>query len=251
MSFLKRLFVKRVTTESYILLKSFTSALPLRSFLSLFMLAFLLISGSVYAEPRWVTDDFEIMLRSGKSNKQRILLQLKSGTRLEELEMDEESGYTKVRTSAGEEGWVLTRYLRRSPTAKLQLPEAQNRLAKAESQNKTLRAEIDGLKKDKQTLQREVADLQTSNTSLQEQVERITRLSAGTIQVDDENQQLKQQLAENERQIGTLQADNLQLSSRANREWFMVGGAVLVLGILLGLILPRLSYKKKSSWSDF
>jgi len=26
---------------------------------------------------------------------------------------------------------------------------------------------------------------------------------------------------------------------------------VLVLGLLLGLILPRISWKKKSSWSDF
>jgi len=63
----------------------------------------------VGAENRWVTDEFEVMMRSGTSTRQSIVRQLKSGTQLEMLEVDAESGYTKVRTASGSEGWVLSR----------------------------------------------------------------------------------------------------------------------------------------------
>ena len=202
------------------------------------------------AEQRWVTDEFEVMMRSGKSNRQSIVRQLRSGTQVEVLETDTEAGYMRVRTASGAEGWVLSRYLRRSPTAKLQLPEVQQRLQASEAERETLAAELAELKRARRDLEREVGELQSSNSSQQSQLERITRLSADTIQVDQQNTQLKQRLAETEQQIETLQSENQRLASKANREWFLIGAAVLVAGLLLGLILPK-TIRRKSSWSDF
>jgi SH3 domain protein len=211
----------------------------------------LLVVSFAHAEDRWVTDEFEVMMRSGKNNQQRILLQLRSGTRLEELEVDAESGFSRVRSASGEKGWVLTRYLQSTPTAKLRLPEAEKRLQKSDAKNKDLSTELNGLKKDKQGLQREVAELQASNRSLQNQLDRISRLSSDTIEIDNQNQLLIQQLADSQRQIDGLAADNGQLGSRADREWFLVGSAVLALGLLLGLIIPRINWRRKDSWGDF
>ncbi len=191
------------------------------------------------------------MMRSGKGNSQRIVRQLKSGTRLERMDSDKESGYTQVRTGTGQEGWVLTRYLRSSPTAQLQLPAAQQKLDRSETQRREIQTQLDEVRKEKQSLQRELNELQSSNRSQQNQLSRITKLSSNTIQVDEENQQLKQQLADSEQQIVVLKTENNRLSSRSDREWFLVGGAVLAIGLLLGLILPRISSRKKSSWSDF
>ena len=50
-----------------------------------------------------VSDQFEIMLRSGPSTSNAIQLQLDSGTRLEVLERDRETGYSRVRTQGGTE----------------------------------------------------------------------------------------------------------------------------------------------------
>ncbi|MGI9291396.1 MAG: TIGR04211 family SH3 domain-containing protein [Gammaproteobacteria bacterium] len=211
----------------------------------------LISTPAVFAEDRWVTDEFEIMMRSGASNKQRIIKQLKSGTKLELLQANDESGFSEVRLPSGDQGWVLTRYLRTTPTAKKRLPDLEGRLENSASQNRELRKEIDELKNEKQELQAELADLQGSNRSLQERVERITRLSSGTIQVDEENQLLKQQLTDIQSTVSALEVDNSRLASRSDREWFLVGGGVLVLGLLLGLVLPRISWKKKDSWSDF
>jgi uncharacterized protein YgiM (DUF1202 family) len=58
------------------------------------------------AESAWVSDEFEITLRSGPSTSNAIELMLKSGTELEVLERDAETGYSRVRTGGGTEGWV-------------------------------------------------------------------------------------------------------------------------------------------------
>ena len=224
-------------------------SLKLPLLISLTMLAF--VVSSAHAEDRWVTDEFEIMMRSGKGSKQRILRQLKSGTRLEALKVDAESGYTKIRVSSGDEGWVLTRYLRASPTAKLRLPAIEQQLKRSDSQRTELKKDIAGLKKERQSLQGEVSELQASNRSLQDQVDRITKLSSNTIQVDDQNKQLKQRLVDSEQQLEVLESDNQRLGSRSDREWFLVGGAVLAIGLLLGLIIPRINWRKKSSWNEF
>jgi len=217
-----------------------------------FLLLFLCMCTSVaVAEQRWVTDEFEIMMRSGKGNRQSIVRQLKSGTRLEVVGVDKDAGYTQVRTGSGAEGWVLSRYLLRSPTARLRVPELEQKLRESEAQRSRMDSELKELRGARRSLESEIGELQSSNSSQQSQLERITRLSADTINVDQQNIQLKQRLAENEQQIDTLEAENRQLASRANREWFLIGGAVLTAGLLLGLILPRIRWRKKSSWSDF
>jgi SH3 domain protein len=208
----------------------------------------LMVFSSAHAEDRWVTDEFEIMMRSGKDGKQRILRQLKSGTKVESLKIDEESGYTKVRVASGDDGWVLSRYLRSTPTSRLKLPAVEGQLKRSQSQRTELKNELGELKKERQSLQGEVAELQKSNRSLQDQVDRIAKLSAGTIEVDDQNRQLKKSLLDSEQQIDLLENDNQRLGSRSGREWFLVGGAVLALGLLLGLILPRINWRKKSTW---
>jgi SH3 domain protein len=209
------------------------------------------MGGLAVAADNWVTDEFEVMMRTGKTNQKSIVRQLKSGTRVEVLDTDAEAGYTKVRVSSGAEGWVLSRYLRSTPTAKLRVPELEQRLARSETRQKELRRELDELKKERQELQRERSDLQSTNRSVQNQLERVTELSADTIQVDDQNRQLKQRLIDTERQIEELEQANGKLSSRADREWFLIGGVVLTVGLLLGLIIPRINLRKKSSWSDF
>jgi SH3 domain protein len=219
-----------------------------RSFICLILS---ICAASAAAEQRWVSDEFEVMMRSGKGNRQSIVRQLKSGTRLEVLETDSDEGYTRVRTGSGAEGWVLSRYLVRTPTARLRVPELEQKLRESQTNLSRISNELKQLKSSRSSLESEIGELQSSNSSQASQLERITRLSSDTIKVDQQNIQLKQRLAENEQQIGKLEVENQQLASRANREWFLIGGAVLTAGLLLGLILPRIRWRKKSSWSDF
>src|SRR3569833_2253419 len=58
------------------------------------------------AETRYVCDELEVTLRTGQSTQHQIVRMVKSGTAVVVLATDANTGYTKVRTPSGAEGWV-------------------------------------------------------------------------------------------------------------------------------------------------
>ncbi len=75
----------------------------------LFLAISLLVTSQVStAVTKYVTDEFEVMLRTGQSTQHEIRRQVKSGTPL--VVLQESKGYTNVRMANGVEGWVLTRF---------------------------------------------------------------------------------------------------------------------------------------------
>ena len=88
------------------------------------------------AETRYVSDRLEIQMRTGKGTQFRILRMLPSGTALEILEVDQENGYSRVRTPSGVEGWVLSRFLMQGRAARDQLADAEKKLARLELENR-------------------------------------------------------------------------------------------------------------------
>src|SRR5690606_40529396 len=60
---------------------------------------------------------FRSTMRNGQGLEFGIRKMLKSGTELTVLDNDP-SGYSKVRTNEGVEGWVLSRYLNNNPSAR-------------------------------------------------------------------------------------------------------------------------------------
>jgi SH3 domain protein len=80
---------------------------------------------------------------------------------------------------------------------------------------------------------------------LQQQLDEIRELSSDTIQLDDQNKRLKKQQIYNKRHIGELESMNRELSASSNREWFIVGAAVVMFGLLLGLFIPRMRWQRK------
>src|SRR5690606_24960369 len=90
---------------------------------------------------RYVSDDLEITMRSGQGVKYSIKKMLRSGEALTVLETDP-AGYSKVKTSNGVEGWVLTRYLSNSPSAREQLKSHQERIANLELEVTKYKEEI-------------------------------------------------------------------------------------------------------------
>lgn len=214
-----------------------------------------LVAGSISAqgadgENRWVTDSFEVTMRSGKGNRQSIVRMLRSGTKIVLLETDAQEGYSRVQTGSGAEGWVLSRYLLKSPPARIVMPTVEARLQTSESKRKELAAQLRSVAAERDQLKRQLNKADVSGQGLQKELDDVRRLSANVIQVDSQNKSLRQKLAEAQGTVEKLQADNKRLGSRANREWFIIGALVVIVGMLIGLILPRIRWRKKSSWGD-
>jgi SH3 domain protein len=206
--------------------------------------------GGSQANQRWVSDQFEVTMRSGKDNRKAIVRMLPSGARLELLEEDPEAGYSRVRTPGGAEGWVLNRYLMKSPPARMVLPDLEARLKKSREKRTELEREIRDLSKDRSELQRQTSQMEKSGSSLQGELDEVRRLSSSVIEVNDQNKQLRRRLIENEQLLDELKSENSRLAARSNREWFVIGALVVIFGILIGLILPRIRWRKKSGWGD-
>ncbi|MFA5685710.1 MAG: TIGR04211 family SH3 domain-containing protein, partial [Lysobacteraceae bacterium] len=102
----------------------------------LLLAVLLILAATAQAETRYASDELEIALRSGTSTQHRILRMIPSGTALQVLQHDEASGYTKVRAPSGTEGWVLTRLLMTTPSARDRLAVAEKKLAELELQSR-------------------------------------------------------------------------------------------------------------------
>ncbi|WP_438970580.1 TIGR04211 family SH3 domain-containing protein [Methylophaga sp.] len=198
---------------------------------------------------RYVSDELEITMRNGQGVQFGIRKMLESGTRLDVLETDP-AGYSKVRTSEGVEGWVLTRYLSNTPSARDQLESSQQRVA-------NLELEIAKYKEEISTLSSQNSDVDTKNLTLKEKSQRLSkeldnlrRTASNAVALENENRQLKEKLQEIDHENQSLVIENNALKDNSTRRWFLIGAAVLFSGIILGLILPRLRIRKKDSWGS-
>lgn len=197
---------------------------------------------------RYITDDFQVTLRTGESTQNQIMRMLHSGTRLELLETDSKTGYSQVRTADGQEGWVLTRYLVDIPSARDRLDAAQKKLANLELQSNKLNGQLGNLKDTNDTLEHKNKALTDKNRSLDQQLASIRKTAANALAIDKENKALKSKVVSLERKVQSLDQENAVLKDRHDRDWFIAGALVLIGGIILGLIIPRMRVRRKSNW---
>ena len=202
------------------------------------------------AESVWVSDQFEVMLRSGPSTNNAIERMLPSGTALEVLERDDEAGYSRVQTAAGTEGWVLSRYLMNEPSAREQLVTLTSRLTNASAQGSSLTSQLDAIKGEQDAATRQIASLERDKARLESELAEIKRTAANVLSIDNQNKDLRERLNAAETTVGALEQQIRELTSQRTRYWFMTGALVLVVGMILGLWLPRISWQRRRSRYD-
>lgn len=213
--------------------------------------AMIFLAPVAFCETAWVSDQFEVTLRTGPSTNNAIERMLKSGTRLEVLEEDSESGYSRVMTQGGTEGWVLSRYLMPEPAARDQLTTLTQQLTDATSEGSSMGSQLAGIRKEYEQAKNRITELEQTNAALQSEIDKIRRTAANVLAIDKQNMNLQQQLTDAEIKVSILEEENDQLASRTTRNWFITGALVLFCGILLGLLLPRLSWSRRSRYDRF
>ncbi len=211
----------------------------------------LLMPSLGFAQSVWVSDQFEITLRTGPSTSNAVRMSLGSGMRLEVMAVDEDNGYTQVRTPGGTEGWVLTRYLMSEPSAREQLQDLTAQLTSAASEGNSLEAQLAALRGEYQAANQNITSLENDKQRLEREIDDIRRTAANALSLDSQNKDLRDKLADAEIQVATLEQENRTLAAQSNRYWFMTGGAVLVVGIILGLWLPRMKMPRRSRYDRF
>jgi len=203
------------------------------------------------AQSAWVSDQFEVMLRTGPSTSNAIERMLPSGTSLTVIERDDAAGYSKVRTAAGTEGWVLTRYLMTEPSAREQLATLTRRLTSASAEGSSLTSQLDAVRGEYDSASRQITSLENEKAQLEQELAEIKRTAANVLSINSQNKELRDQLASTEIQVATLEQQNRELTGQTTRYWFMTGALVLIVGMILGIWLPRIRWQRRSRYDRF
>ncbi len=225
--------------------------MKLKIFAIVSMLLLLFAGQLVLAESGWVSDQFEITLRSGPSTNNAIQLMVASGTELEILERDTDTGYSRVRTPGGTQGWVLSRYLMSEPSAREQLQTLTSQLTNANAHGTSLTSQLEAIRGRYATAEERIATLEDENTQLAEDLATLQRTAANVLAIDAQNKELRNQLTAADIRVDTLEHENRELTRQTKRYWFLSGALVLFVGIILGLWLPRIRWQRRSRYDRF
>jgi SH3 domain protein len=203
------------------------------------------------AESRFITDQFKVTLRAGEGTSHKIIRMLPSGTHLELLGADRETGYSHVRTTDGRTGYVLTRQLMATPSARDRLAKAEERLKELQEEPGRLSAKLAQLQQAHQELQQQHQALGDEKQRIDRELQNISRTASNAIRISNERNELRKQVVTLTHQVENLKQENRELSNDSAQKWFLIGAGVIVAGIVLGLILPNLRVKRrKSSWGS-
>ena len=199
---------------------------------------------------RYVSDKLEITMRTGQGVKFGIRKMLLSGTKLKVLEADP-TGYSKVRTSKGITGWVLTRYLDNTPSSRDSLAKSQQKVINLELELAQYKEEINTLSSRNNFSGDENVSLKETSQRLSKELDDLQRTASNALGLQDENRKLKENIIQMDGKIQALSLENSSLKDSDAKHWFLIGAAVLLGGLFLGIILPRLRFQRKNNWDTF
>jgi len=205
----------------------------------LFVITMFGFIASAQAETRYIVDQAKLPMRAGQSTSHTIVRMLPSGMSVEVLEQSA-TGYTHIRTNDGRDGWILSRYLMKHPAARDLLVRAESELSK-----------FNTLKRAKQSLEQQQSKLKSENKDLQSALTRIRKTAANAVVIAKENKALSEKAAAAERALNHLRRETSDIRSGAQQRWFMLGAGAILFGIILGLILPRLKFRRKDRWGRY
>ncbi len=209
-----------------------------------------LVSQQVFAQTHYVSDQLLVNLRSGQGSQYRILKILKSGTSMTELEKGETDEWIKVRTQAGDEGWILTQYIQQQPIAAQKLAQAEARIAQLTSGQDTLSSEFDLLKEQNREFSSELQAARIENQRITKELDDLKKISGNAIRLDVSNKKLTEEYELLKTQIDVLEADNERLADNSNQTWFLYGAISVVIGVLLTLLVQVLKARRRyTEWA--
>ncbi len=210
-----------------------------------------ILSCSAWSQSMYINDTLLVPLRSGEGTGFRIVHKgLKSGMKLEILEQNKQSGYSKILTPGGVEGYLPTRYLTSTPIAKIRLIDANENIRLLQTENSGLKKKLNAITKAHKTLNQDFKQTSTQLNSNSKELANIKSISANALNLDRRNIELRESNEQLRSQLELLQTENMRLKDKSESNTMLMGGGLVTLGIIIALVVPMIRPSKKSdSWA--
>lgn len=203
--------------------------------LRIFLLALALITlPAVQAETatRYIGISGPAEMKTGLAKRDKTIKMLEPGTSVKILKLNTKLGYARVQLDSGESGWIVSRSMTTEPPV-VKPSKASEQAIATESPAKT-----------PQELQAELKRLETELIA-------VHQASANVLRIQAERDQLQESVIAQRKELETVLRDKNALTDDQKQAWFLIGGSVLFAGILLGILLPRLSLRRRGQWNSF
>ena len=198
--------------------------------------SFLILPALIMAWPaladnltRFVVKDHPVALRSGFSDQDHTLATLKPGEAVKVLKDNKKEHQQRIQRESGEMGWVESQDLQDAT------PEAATPAQVGTEDNQA---------KSPEQLQQELGRLQS-------ELVQVRAASADILRIQAERDQLQSTVISLKRELETLSQEKNMLDEDQQQTWFLIGGVVLLGGILIGILLPRISIRRRNQWGSF
>ncbi len=125
------------------------------------------------AQIKYITDEFEVTMRSGTSVSNSIVRMLKSGQAVTILEEDLASRYSLVEIEGGKKGYVLSRYLIDTMSSKVRLEILQKSADEQKTLTASLQADVERLESDLKLEQSDKEALKNTLLATERELSRV------------------------------------------------------------------------------
>jgi SH3 domain protein len=218
-----------------------------KTILILLLILFVLPAGQAIAATQYVSDQLTITLRRGEGDQYKILKMLKSGTPVEVLQ-EGAAGHLFVRTPDGTEGWVQKQFLTTEtpkPIVIARLEKERDRLREQvkqlESRQTEITTELENARTDRAGGDAAFADLQKELDKVRGEYDNLQTKAANVVELAAERDLLEARSTQLSVEVDQLREENESMLYTGVIKWFLAGGGVLLVGIILG----KTSRKKK------
>lgn len=199
----------------------------------------------------YVTDNVNLSLRSEENSHSKVVKLLPTGTPLAVIKENSATGFAQVRLDDGTEGYIPIRNTMKELPSRVQLETITKNLAAMQSENAALKAELSTLRDSitpGTTLEQSLA---TERDQLSRELNELKKASSNIIELKNERDQLQERVVNVERDLEQFKLENQSLKDSTKQDWFLYGGLLSIFSVILGFVLPKLSWRRKSSWDSF
>lgn len=199
--------------------------------LRMLLLSSLLLTTTLpaFSQNQYVTENLNTYLRKGPSDQFKISGTIQAGDKITII--DRKERYTLIRDSRNREGWILNNEIVSQPSAKEFIPQLQQQVQE-------LTTKLNNIDK----------DWQQRTVEMQRRVQQSDKQSSELL---EQNSILKRELDILKNKNRDLEAIQDAESREIMIQYFIYGGSVLGVGLLLGLIIPLLLPRRRrnNGWS--
>ncbi len=197
------------------------------------LVGILILPAASVAETVYVSEDFEITMRTGPGSDRKIISLVQSGRALEILDKGEE--WSKVRDPNGKEGWVLNRYITPSQPCAMVLGRVRQDFDVLTAKYEDLKGNFDQLNSQKKATDADLSQNQKDRDELSTAYETLKKDSADFLKLKQRHKQVTADLEAEKTLAAKLDEENMQLKRSRIIQWVLTGGGIMLLGFFIGL----------------